>query len=190
VRRPCRRGGELAGLLIDAVLAHGMAALCLHAAAVRYLSPLADGSPALSVSRALDTNALAAAYAVRNPGGFGTYRDYRDEPVLVTSRSVPGTVWVLAYKVDRAEALGPTDRRLTRLLAILLLASAGVVAAIVAAPLGGLPAVAAVLALAEIGVFVLILVRTLAFLDQRLVSVLAVMLRPPTQALHILRRGT
>lgn len=94
----------------------------IQAAAVRYVSPLADDTAALARSRALDTPNLAAAYAIQNPGGFGVFQDYRDVPVLVASRAVPGTDWVLAYKIDRAEALGETDRRLTRLLAILLLA--------------------------------------------------------------------
>ena len=103
------------------------------AAAVRYLSPLADGTVALARSRALDTRDLAAAYAVQNPGGFGIFRDYRDIRVLVASRVVPGTEWVIAYKVDYDEALGAAEARLTRLLVILLLAIALVAAAIVAA---------------------------------------------------------
>lgn len=104
-----------------------------RAAAVRYLTALSDGTSGLSRSRALDTPGLAAAYAVQNPGGFGVYRDYRDVSVLVASRVVPGTDWVIAYKVDREEALGAADSRLTRLLAILLLAIALAAAGIVAA---------------------------------------------------------
>lgn len=107
--------------------------LIADGAAIRYLSPLSDGTPALARSRALDTPALAAAYAHQNPGGFGIYRDYRDIDVLVASRAVAGTDWTLAYKVDRAEALGSADQRLTRMLAILLLAiglaAVGIVAA-------------------------------------------------------------
>ncbi|MBO6784656.1 MAG: hypothetical protein JJ899_15480, partial [Alphaproteobacteria bacterium] len=103
------------------------------AAAVRYLSPLRDGTGALARTRALDTPGLAAAFAVQNAGGFGTYRDYREAEVLVTSRVVPGTDWILAYKVDRAEALGATDRRLTRMLIILLLAVGVAAAGLVAA---------------------------------------------------------
>lgn len=104
-----------------------------RAAAVRYLSLLSDGTNGLSRSRALDTPGLAAAYAVQNPGGFGLYRDYRDMQVLVASRIVPGTDWVIAYKIDRDEALGASDARLTRLLAILLLAIALAAAGIIAA---------------------------------------------------------
>lgn len=127
---------ELFGLLAQPGVTEDTAEALLlasAAAAVRYLSPLADGTPALDRSRALNTPDLAAAYAVQNPGGFGVFQDYREVPVLVASRAVPGTDWVIAYKVDRSEALGATDRRLTRLLAILMLAIALVAAGIVAA---------------------------------------------------------
>ncbi len=107
--------------------------LITDAAAVRYVSPLRDGTPALDRTRALDTPGLAAAFAIQNPGGFGVFRDYREAEVLVASRQVPGTDWILAYKVDRAEALGATDRRLTRMLVILLLAVAVAAAGIIAA---------------------------------------------------------
>lgn len=129
-------GAQLQGLLqqpgtteqtVEAML------LDTRAAAVRYVSALADGTKALARSRALDTPGLAAAYAVQNPGGFGVYQDYRDVRVLVASRIVPGTDWVIAYKIDRDEALGETDARLTRLLAILLLAIALAGAGIIAA---------------------------------------------------------
>ncbi len=101
-------------------------------AAVLYLSPLADGTPALGRALALDTPGLAAAWALRHPGGFAEKRDYRDVPVLATSRTVSGTGWVLAYKIDRDEALGGADARLTRMLIGLLLLVAAIAAAIVA----------------------------------------------------------
>ncbi|MEP4377893.1 MAG: HD domain-containing phosphohydrolase [Alphaproteobacteria bacterium] len=107
--------------------------LTAEGAGVRYLSPLADGTAAMTRTRALNTPALAAAFAIQNTGGFGLYHDYRDVPVLIASRPVPGVDWVLAYKVDREEALGGADRRLTRLALILLLAiglaALGIVAA-------------------------------------------------------------
>lgn len=129
-------GQELNGLLEQPGVTEDTAEALLlgsEAAAVRYLSPLADGTPALDRSRALNTPDLAAAYAVQNPGGFGVFQDYRDVSVLVASRAVPGTDWVIAYKIDRSEALGATNQRLTRLLAILLLAIALAAAGIVAA---------------------------------------------------------
>jgi PAS domain-containing protein len=101
-------------------------------AAVIYLSPLRDGTPALGRTLAIDTPDLAAAWALRNPGGFALRRDYGDVPVLVVSRTVPGTDWILAWKIDRDEALGPSDARLRRMLVGLLLVVAAVSAGIVA----------------------------------------------------------
>ena len=101
-------------------------------AAVTYLSPLQDGTPPLARTLALDTPDLAGAWALRNPGGFALRHDYRDVPVLVTSRAVPGTDWTLAWKIDRDEALGPSDARLQRMLIGLLLLVAAISAGIVA----------------------------------------------------------
>jgi PAS domain S-box-containing protein len=106
--------------------------LSAKAAAVVYLSPLRDGTPALGRTLALDTPGLAAAWALRNPGGFTVARDYRDVPVLVASRAVPGTDWVLAWKIDRSEALGDSDTRLQRMLLGLLLAVAAISAGLLA----------------------------------------------------------
>ena len=46
-----------------------------------------------------------------------------------------------------------------------------------------------VLALSELCVFVLILMRSQAFLDQRYTSLLCGVLRPPTDALKLFRRA-
>jgi PAS domain S-box-containing protein len=107
--------------------------LAARDAAVAYLSPLADGTPPLGRTLALDTPDLAAAWALRHPGGFSIARDYRDVPVVIASRTVAGSDWVLAYKVGRDEALGWSDARLSRMLFSLLL--------LVAAVSGGLAAV-------------------------------------------------
>jgi PAS domain S-box-containing protein len=101
-------------------------------AVVEYLSPLRDGSAPLRQKRALNTPRLAAAFALDRPGGFGLYRDYAGNDVLVTSRPVAGTPWTLMYKVDRQEALGESETRLRRLLLILLLAVAFMLAALFA----------------------------------------------------------
>ena len=44
---------------------------------VEYLSPLADGTPALKRSLAADTPDLAATFALKNPGGFAIRRNWR-----------------------------------------------------------------------------------------------------------------
>jgi PAS domain S-box-containing protein len=98
-----------------------------------YLSPLRDGSAPLSRHFARDTAELAGAFAFDHPGGFALLRDYRDQEVLVTSRRLSTMPWVLAVKIDRAEALADSDARLGRLLIVLLLAIALAGAAILAA---------------------------------------------------------
>ncbi|MCW8951350.1 MAG: PAS domain-containing protein [Rhodospirillales bacterium] len=99
---------------------------------VEYLTPLADGTPSLKRKLTLDTPDLAAAYVVNNPGGFGIKRDYAGKEVLVTSRTVPGTPWVLVRKIDRAESLSETDTRLRTILIVFILIIVGVTVAIIA----------------------------------------------------------
>ena len=93
----------------------------IDGASVVYLSPLDDGTAPLKRRLALDTPELAAAFAIRNPGGFGRKRDYRDVEVLVTARAVADLPWTLLYKVDVAEALAESDARLQQLLIAFLL---------------------------------------------------------------------
>jgi len=53
--------------------------------------------------------------------------DYRVEPVLATSRPIPGTDWVLVAKIDQAEAYGPMRRMVAQtagIVALLILAVA------------------------------------------------------------------
>ena len=68
--------------------------------------------------------------------------------------------------------------------------SAGLVVAAVAAHATSLGGVALVLALAELCVFVLILMRSQAFLDQPYTTLLRGVLRPPTDALKLFRRAS
>lgn len=72
---------------------------------VRYLTPLHDGSAAMS-RREEKGGDSAAAYAVANPQGFAEKNDYRSQPVLLTSRTIANTPWTLIAKIDRAEAFG------------------------------------------------------------------------------------
>ncbi|MBM3489302.1 MAG: PAS domain S-box protein [Alphaproteobacteria bacterium] len=99
---------------------------------VEYVSPLKDGTPPLTRTLARDTPDLDAAAALRQPGRFGVGRDYAGAEVLAVSRRLSGPPWLLLRKVDRAEALAESDRRLAVLLTVLLLAIALVAAALVA----------------------------------------------------------
>lgn len=93
-------------------------------AAIRYLSPLKRGGKPTARTLSRDTPNLAAAFALETIGGFARKRDYRGELVLVTSRAIKAAPWVLMQKIDRTEAMGPSDQRAKRLLIILLLATA------------------------------------------------------------------
>ncbi len=103
------------------------------AATIEFLSPTADGTAALERRMPADTPSLAEAYIVANPGGFSLLRDYRDREVLATGRTIDHAPWTLVHKVDRAEALAESDARLDRLLVVLLLGLAAIVAGFVAA---------------------------------------------------------
>ncbi len=101
-------------------------------AAVDYLSPLADGTPPLKRSLALDTADLAAAYGLEKPGGFAVKRDYAGDEVLVVSRSLASLPWVLVRKVSWAEALGETETRLRTMLGVFVLVIVAVTVTIIA----------------------------------------------------------
>lgn len=102
-------------------------------AGIEYLSPTraADDNPGRIF--AADTPGLAAAFALEKPGGFAIRRDYRGLDVLLSARKIRAAPWTLLYKIDRAEALGPSDDRAHRLLIWMLGAIVTVVAFIVAA---------------------------------------------------------
>jgi len=101
-------------------------------AAVEYLTPLADGTPALKRSMSADTPDLAAAHALKKPGGFAINLDYAGIEVLAASRPIAILPWVLIRKISRQEALSATDTRLTTLLTVFVLLIVGVTVAIVA----------------------------------------------------------
>jgi PAS domain S-box-containing protein len=101
-------------------------------AMVDYMSPLADGTPPLKRRLAINTPELAAAFALRNPGGFAELRDYSGKTVLVTGRAVPLTPWVVERKVDRDSALADTDRRLSIALTVIVVTILGVAAGAIA----------------------------------------------------------
>ena len=101
-------------------------------AAVEYLTPLADGTLALKRSMSADTPDLAAAHALKKPGGFAIKLDYAGTEVLAAFRPIAILPWVLIRKISRQEALSATDTRLTTLLTVFVLLIVGVTVAIVA----------------------------------------------------------
>jgi len=94
---------------------------------VRYLSPLADGTPAYERVLSFDTPDLAAAFALGSPRDFAVRTDYQGVGVLVSGWPIEGTPWTLVYKVNRDEALGPAESRLRR---ALLLVALGLILAV------------------------------------------------------------
>lgn len=99
---------------------------------LEYISPLADGTAPLKRSMALDTQDLAAAFAIGSPGGFAIKQDYAGTEVLVTSRAVAGLPWILVRTVSRKAALSGTETRLRTILIIFVLIIVGVGVAIIA----------------------------------------------------------
>lgn len=85
-------------------------------AAIEYLVPLRDGTPALRKRLAADTPGLAAASVMAAPGGFALFRDYRDREVLATGRAFATVPWTLVTKIDRDEAMAASDARSKRLI--------------------------------------------------------------------------
>ncbi len=77
---------------------------------VVYLSPTGDGGTPTRKTLPMDRSRLAAAAALRQPGAFGTYRNYQGREVLATSRALRSTSWVLVQEVDATEALLESNR--------------------------------------------------------------------------------
>jgi HD-GYP domain-containing protein (c-di-GMP phosphodiesterase class II)/flagellar basal body-associated protein FliL len=101
-------------------------------AAVQYLTPLADGTPALKRTLAADTPDLAGGHALKQPGGFAIKLDYAGTKVLAASRAISGVPWVLIRKISREEALSATDTRLTTMLVVFVLMIVGTTVTIIA----------------------------------------------------------
>jgi response regulator RpfG family c-di-GMP phosphodiesterase len=99
---------------------------------VEYLSPLADKTAPLKRSMAFDTKDLAAAFALKTPGGFGIKRDYAGEEVLITSRALADVPWVLVRKIARSEALAANESRLQTIFVVFVLIIIGVTVAMIA----------------------------------------------------------
>jgi HD-GYP domain-containing protein (c-di-GMP phosphodiesterase class II) len=100
---------------------------------VVYLSASRDGTEALRRALPLSRERLAAAAAVREPGGFVQLDNYLGRPVLQVSRQVRGQPWVLAQQVDARQALRESDQRRRFLFVSLLLLLIAVVALAIAA---------------------------------------------------------
>lgn len=87
-----------------------------------YISPLADGAAPLErkLDLATDKN-YDVAFAVKQPERFGIKRDYAFHDVLMTSRKVEGTPWLLLHKIDRKEALEESDQRRASIITLSLM---------------------------------------------------------------------
>lgn len=99
---------------------------------IEYLSPLLNGRHPLEQRSPADSAQLAEAWAIAHPGAIGSLRDYRDEPVLFTSRTLPHVPWVLVEKIDRDEALADSEVRANRLLILFLVSIVAIGVAFVA----------------------------------------------------------
>ncbi len=89
-------------------------------ATIQYLTPLADGTPAMKRSLSTDTPELAAAKALAKPGSFGLLKDYTGVNALAASRPIADLPWVLIRKIGRDEALAATDTRLRVILIVFI----------------------------------------------------------------------
>lgn len=110
--------------------------LTTHGNRVAYLSPIADDKQPVSplgLEMDITTPRLDAAFAIQNVNGFAADRkDYRQNDVLVISRSLQQVPWILMYTVGYEEALGPADQRFRQLAVYLGLALMAMAAAIMA----------------------------------------------------------
>jgi PAS domain-containing protein len=99
---------------------------------VDYLSPRRGGRAALTGAADAADAGLVAAIAAHGESRFGLATDYAGAEVLYAARRIAGAPWALAVKIDRAEAMGPSDARRATLIAALLAAIALVVVGLLA----------------------------------------------------------
>lgn len=97
---------------------------------LEFLSPLANGTSALSHRVAVGDEGSVETAALRKPGAFHPGLDYSATPVFAVSRQIPGTPWVLVHQVDQEEALAQSNRRLITLISVTLALLIGFVAII------------------------------------------------------------
>jgi PAS domain S-box-containing protein len=72
---------------------------------MEYITPLLDGSEALTKKVQINPKENAEAYVISGKDNFTSeLNDYREQGVLATSRDISGTNWKLISKVDKDEA--------------------------------------------------------------------------------------
>lgn len=86
-----------------------------------YMSPLLAGLKIFHQA-ALSNDELAANYGRNNVGGFALKKDYKDTEVLVTSKYIENTDWILVQKIDAIEALRESREHQEFVLTVFLLA--------------------------------------------------------------------
>jgi len=97
-----------------------------------YLSPVKDSKP-LATHFALNTPELDAAFALQSPGSFAVKRDRQSHSVLMTSRAIPKSPWILLLHIDRDQALAESDSWRSNMVFTLLFALLAFIASIIAA---------------------------------------------------------
>jgi len=99
---------------------------------VVYLSPGKDGTRPTRRSVRMDRANLGAVNAVTTPGSYGSYTNYRGEPVLQVSRRLESAPWILVQQVDAGQAMKESNehrRFLITALSLLLLSVAAMAVA-------------------------------------------------------------
>jgi HD-GYP domain-containing protein (c-di-GMP phosphodiesterase class II) len=100
---------------------------------LQYLSPLQDGSTPLAKDNAMDANKFSEVNMANNVGGFAMQqKDYRDKPILGTSRNINGTPWTMIVKIDRPEAYASGNDRRVSMMTFFLLMIAFIIMVIIA----------------------------------------------------------
>ncbi len=102
---------------------------------VRFISPLQllSQAPMPEVESQYTIAGQAGSFAFNNPGVFAIQQDYRDTMVLLTSRPITETGWVLMVKVDQDEALAESNSRRKRLVGLFVVTLLFIIACIIAA---------------------------------------------------------
>ncbi len=81
-----------------------------------YLTPLADGSKALTKQLPMNRDDIIAAHAIQNPSTFAKRADYQGQPGFFVSRELSLTPWVLIQKISSQEVLQDSQSHQQRLI--------------------------------------------------------------------------
>lgn len=101
-------------------------------AVAEYISPLSDGTKPFARKLNLETPDFDVKFAAENVDKFAIKKDYASAKVIMTSRRIAGTEWLMIHKINASESLAESEERRAGLITISFLVIAFLMIVIIA----------------------------------------------------------